>query len=66
MGENCAVVEITGGSEGGGLEGLPDVFTANIGRGCNVSEGAPVEFPDPGEVVVRNGEASRAPSGSCG
>jgi hypothetical protein len=57
------VVTITGG--GAGLSAFPNVFTANIGGSCQVSEGAPVEFPNPGANVVRNGEASRPPTGMC-
>ncbi|KAI5778515.1 hypothetical protein EDC01DRAFT_756652 [Geopyxis carbonaria] len=55
----CAIVNITGG--GSGLGNYPNVFTANIGGTCTVTEGFPVEFPNPGSDVVRSGEVSRAP-----
>ena len=51
---------LPGGGEG--LDGFPDVFVANLGNGGRVSEGAPVEFPDPGAQVIRNGEVGRAPT----
>lgn len=61
---NCAVVTITGGGSGLGKE-YPRIFVAQIGtNNCTFLEGAPVEFPNPGAVVERDGEKTLAPKGS--
>lgn len=68
---NCASVQIEGGSgDESFLDGLPDMFVANIGEDCDTVDSADVEFPDPGQAVERlNGatDAFAAPTGgSCG
>ncbi|KAB5513577.1 hypothetical protein GE09DRAFT_1266595 [Coniochaeta sp. 2T2.1] len=66
----CAPVTLTGSSGGGSqanFDALPDMFTANIGRGCGTQDSTDVVFPDPGQVVERNNGATTAfatPTGS--
>jgi hypothetical protein len=66
---NCAPITVTG-SEGStsALSALPDMFVANIGNGCSVSEGTDVQFPNPGDSVARENGATNvfaAPQGAC-
>ncbi|SPQ21449.1 929d6a52-ad34-4064-82d9-33fe97cffd52 [Thermothielavioides terrestris] len=49
---NCAVVDVAGGSGGGGSEKVafgsrPVIFKANVGNGCRTVDSANVKFPDP-------------------
>ncbi|KAI5847385.1 hypothetical protein DFP73DRAFT_630657 [Morchella snyderi] len=62
---NCAAVTITGGGSGfASMVDNPRVFVAQIGtNACTVREGVPVEFPNPGAVVVR-GERGAPPNGT--
>jgi hypothetical protein len=66
---NCAPVTITGsGGSADALAALPDMFVANIGNGCSVSEGSDVEFPNPGDSIARENGATNvfaAPQGAC-
>ncbi|KAG6017474.1 hypothetical protein E4U43_001074 [Claviceps pusilla] len=49
---NCAPISVTGsGGSQSFLNGLPDMFVANIGNGCETVENADVVFPDPGKDV---------------
>ncbi|CAF9911433.1 MAG: hypothetical protein GOMPHAMPRED_007405 [Gomphillus americanus] len=45
----------------------PDMFVANIGSGCGTSEGADVDFPNPGDSVERDAADGKyaPPTGSC-
>ncbi|RPB14274.1 hypothetical protein P167DRAFT_583844 [Morchella conica CCBAS932] len=62
---NCAVVTITGGGSGfASMVDNPRIFVAQIGtNACTVKEGVPVDFPNPGAVVVR-GERGSPPNGT--
>ncbi|KAB5533537.1 hypothetical protein GE09DRAFT_363136 [Coniochaeta sp. 2T2.1] len=64
----CAPVTVTGnGGSQASFDALPDMFTANIGRGCGTQDSTDVVFPDPGQVVERNNGATTAfasPTGS--
>ncbi|RCI16051.1 hypothetical protein L249_2075 [Ophiocordyceps polyrhachis-furcata BCC 54312] len=66
---NCAPVTVTGsGGSQGYLQSLPDMFVANVGKGCGTEGGKDVVFPNPGKDVDRfNGQTSAfaAPTGSC-
>lgn len=47
---------------------LPDMFTANIGKGCGTQDSKDVAFPNPGDSVERLGLATLQPvppTGSC-
>ena len=78
---NCANVKITGGASKRDSYGnetyaasqlverdgsFPDLFVANVGNGCATSEGASVQFPNPGQSVEKIGEKFAPPTGSCG
>lgn len=62
---NCAAVTITGGGSGfASMVDNPRIFVAQIGtNACTVKEGVPVDFPNPGAVVVR-GERGSPPNGT--
>lgn len=64
---NCAVVTIAGGKKRKrALDGLPDMFVANVGNGICTWEGTDVDFPNPGAYVVRNSNHPHAPGqGTC-
>lgn len=44
----------------------PQIFVANIGNGCSVAEGAPVQYPNPGPDVAGTGAGAVPPVGNCG
>ncbi|KAG5922724.1 hypothetical protein E4U42_005380 [Claviceps africana] len=49
---NCAPISVTGsGGSQSFLNGLPDMFVANVGNGCQTVESIDVVFPDPGTDV---------------
>ena len=62
---NCAAVTITNGGSGLGSS-FPNVFVANVGPECTTAadEGKVLEFPNPGAVVERSGEAAVGPVGT--
>ncbi|KAG6316850.1 hypothetical protein E4U44_000388 [Claviceps purpurea] len=69
---NCAPVSVTGsGGSQSFLNGLPDMFVANIGNGCSTKESSDVAFPDPGKDVDNFGPSNMvltpgsATSGNC-
>ncbi|KAG5959422.1 hypothetical protein E4U57_000713 [Claviceps arundinis] len=69
---NCAPVSVTGsGGSQTFLNGLPDMFVANIGNGCSTKESSDVAFPDPGKDVDNFGPSNMvltpgsATSGNC-
>ncbi len=57
-------------SQQSGFKSLPDMFLANIGKGCSTLEGTDVEFPNPGQSLdFRQKDSMKAlgkPVGSCG
>ena len=59
---NCAAITITG-SGTSTLNNLPDMFVANVNKGCSTTEGTDVEFPNPGADVERNPAKNGAPTG---
>lgn len=64
---NCAKVTFSGGDDK--LTELPNMFTANIGKGCTTTETTNVEFPNPGKYVTKDPSPNypyAAPKGSCG
>ncbi|KAM7208527.1 hypothetical protein V8F20_001208 [Naviculisporaceae sp. PSN 640] len=44
----------------------PQIFVANVGNGCEVAEGTPVQYPNPGPDVTGDGSAAIPPVGNCG
>lgn len=67
--QNCAPITIRGGSSGGKevpFEQRPDMFTANLGNGCETAASEDVMFPDPGPDVDVNNPGAAAPVGDCG
>lgn len=70
--QNCASVTVT--SEGAGSEAIPfdqrpDMFTANLGKGCTTAESIDVEYPDPGpDPVIHPSAKLGDPTGgeACG
>ncbi|KAG5929870.1 hypothetical protein E4U42_004173 [Claviceps africana] len=67
---NCASVTITGGGKKKrgstqSLQSRPDMFVANVGKGCGTAEGSDVLFPDPGPDVDMNSKKTAPPTGSC-
>ncbi|KAG5928566.1 hypothetical protein E4U53_002627 [Claviceps sorghi] len=67
---NCASVTITrGGRKRRGstqsLQSRPDMFVANVGKGCGTAEGSDLLFPDPGPDVDMNSKKTAPPTGSC-
>ncbi|KAI9164110.1 hypothetical protein HJFPF1_05747 [Paramyrothecium foliicola] len=64
---NCSPLQINGGAGSVTLDSLPDMFIANIDRGCTTTEGD-LLFPNPGADVERlNGAISEwvTPTGDC-
>jgi hypothetical protein len=67
---NCAPITVSGGSSKRSAEELekraatfPPLFVANV-NGCTTTEGVDIRFPQPGEDVEYDGEASNlAPEG---
>ncbi|RAL11763.1 uncharacterized protein BO97DRAFT_453251 [Aspergillus homomorphus CBS 101889] len=59
---NCAPITVTEGSSQkravAKRSSYPDLFVANI-NGCITPEGVDIRFPNPGDVVEYDGEASR-------
>ncbi|KAM0335696.1 hypothetical protein ACHAQA_000746 [Verticillium albo-atrum] len=67
---NCGPVTLTGdGGSESAYNSLPDMFTANIGKGCGTPSDTDLQFPNPGNAVEQlNGATSAfaAPTGaSC-
>ena len=73
---NCARVTIEGSSPGrhrraqlanrqNALSSLPDMFTCNLGQGCTTKENQNVDFPNPGEDVLK-GENSMTTNPGAG
>ena len=67
---NCAHVTISGGAaaaDQSSITALPNIFTANIGRGCQTTEGRETVFANPGSVVEYGGSVSPgdAPYPNC-
>ena len=65
---NCAPIEVTGGaSDKSAFNELPDMFVANIGKGCTTAQNFATKFPNPGsEVQMGNTNDQKPPTGSCG
>ncbi|KAI9712546.1 MAG: hypothetical protein M1812_006855 [Candelaria pacifica] len=61
---DCATVSITNGT-GSNLDGLPELFKANIGNGCTTADNADVVFPSPGSDVVNISQKPAPPQGIC-
>ncbi|KAK2736604.1 hypothetical protein FQN57_000721 [Myotisia sp. PD_48] len=58
---NCAQVEITGGATDlTAWNALPDLFIANIQKGCSIREGVEAVFANPGEKVIYGGSVTRS------
>ncbi|EAW12120.1 lignocellulolytic auxiliary activity family 11 protein [Aspergillus clavatus NRRL 1] len=51
---NCADVNVTGGSGSTASFGAnyPDLWVANVGKGCTTVEGKQTVFPNPGKQVI--------------
>ncbi|OIW26349.1 hypothetical protein CONLIGDRAFT_671932 [Coniochaeta ligniaria NRRL 30616] len=63
----CAPIMLTGtGGDKANYDALPDMFTANIGKGCGTQDNADLIFPDPGQFVERNNGATTAFSTATG
>lgn len=76
---NCAPISITGGTskrtadmvrrDTAAFDALPDMFVANIGNGCGTVDSTDVLFPNPGDSVAKEGQATASalstPTGSC-
>ncbi|GAB0135566.1 hypothetical protein EsDP_00003899 [Epichloe bromicola] len=65
---NCAPLTVTGsGGSQSFVNGLPDMFVANIGNGCGTVDSKDVKFPNPGKDVDNFGAAGNAaaPTGGC-
>lgn len=70
--QNCASVTVT--PEGAGSETIPfdqrpEMFTANLGKGCTTAESIDVEYPDPGpDPVIHPSAKLGDPTGgeACG
>lgn len=70
--QNCASITVT--SEGAGSESIPfdqrpEMFTANLGKGCTTAESIDVEYPDPGpDPVIHPSAKLGDPTGgeACG
>jgi hypothetical protein len=65
---NCAPISVTGGaSDTSKFDALPDMFVANIGKGCTSPQNFATKFPNPGQVVeMGTTNDQEAPTGSCG
>ena len=61
---NCAAVTISGGGDRG-LSGLPEIFQANLGNGCETVPNRDLLFPAPGNDVAIVNSAATAPVGPC-
>ena len=49
------------------LKNLPQMFVANINIGpCKTPDSTEIKFPDPGQSVERNGDASKLTAPNCG
>lgn len=65
---NCAPLTVTGsGGSQSFVDGLPDMFVANVGNGCGTVDSKDVKFPNPGKDVDNFGVAgdAAAPTGGC-
>lgn len=67
---NCAHVTIAGGKGPGkgalnSFASRPDMFVANVGRGCTTVEGRDVAFPDPGHGAAYDSDTTSPPTGTC-
>ncbi|QPG96784.1 hypothetical protein C2857_005250 [Epichloe festucae Fl1] len=65
---NCAPLTVTGsGGSQSFVDGLPDMFVANVGNGCGTVDSKDVKFPNPGKDVDNFGAAGNAaaPTGGC-
>lgn len=67
---NCAMINVKGSGKKkrGSTESLqsrPDMFVANVGKGCGTSEGKDLMFPNPGPDVDMNSKNTAPPTGSC-
>ncbi|KAK2603588.1 hypothetical protein QQS21_004268 [Conoideocrella luteorostrata] len=67
---NCAAINIKdGGKKKRGstqsLQSRPEMFVANVGKGCGTSEGTDLMFPNPGPDVDMNSKKTAPPTGSC-
>ena len=73
MYQNCAAVTIGGGGakraikeRAAAFQSRPQIFVANVGNGCSVGEGAPVQYPNPGPDVEGTLSGAVPPEGNCG
>ncbi|KAG5975083.1 hypothetical protein E4U55_007857 [Claviceps digitariae] len=67
---NCASINITGGGKKKrgsthSLQSRPDMFVANVGKGCGTAEGSDLLFPNPGPDVDMDSKKTAPPTGSC-
>ncbi|EFY94360.1 hypothetical protein X797_012269 [Metarhizium robertsii] len=67
---NCAPVTISGGETAGREESTPfrsrpDMFVANVGKGCATVAGRDVEFPYPGPGAAYDSDNTSPPAGHC-
>lgn len=67
---NCASVNIGGaGKKKRGstqsFSSRPDMFVANVGKGCGTTEGTDLMFPNPGPDVDMSSQKTSPPTGSC-
>lgn len=67
---NCAVINITGGGKKKrgstqSFQSRPDMFVANVGKGCGTTEGTDLMFPNPGPDVDMESKKTSPPTGSC-
>lgn len=67
---NCAQVEIQGGASASteDFNRLPEIFVANVGRGCSTVERKETVFKQPGEMVEYAGGVKQGdmPFPRCG
>ena len=65
---NCAPIEVTGGaSDKTAFNALPDMFVANIGKGCTTAQNFATKFPNAGSVVQQGAtNDQKPPTGNCG
>jgi hypothetical protein len=75
MYQNCALVDVQGSGTSQFVSSLPDMFVANVNKGCGTIEGTEVVFPDPGKSVQFGGTYANGQvggllgagiSGTCG
>ncbi|KAG6003715.1 hypothetical protein E4U21_001768 [Claviceps maximensis] len=67
---NCASINLTGGGKKRrgntqSLQSRPDMFVANVGKGCGTSEGSDLMFPNPGPDVDMSSKKTAPPTGGC-